>query len=30
MNAPLWAALVVSIVIIAGTAAYAYVKRDKR
>ena len=30
MNAPLWAALVVSTLIIAGTAAYAYVKRDKR
>ena len=30
MNGPLWAASVVSILIIAGTAAYAYVKRDKR
>lgn len=30
MNAPLWVALFVSIVIIAGTALYAYVKRDKR
>lgn len=30
MNFYMWAALVVSILIIAGTAAYAYVKRDKR
>ena len=30
MNTYMWVALFVSILIIAGTAAYAYVKRDKR
>lgn len=30
MNAPLWIALFGAVFIIAGTAAYAYVKRDKR
>ena len=30
MNSYMWIALFVSTLIIAGTAAYAYVKRDKR